>query len=527
MSAAPQPGVFVALVRSLHGSHVRRERAQAALDSVRWTALTYAAAMAGLAVADPATALKIRVPMGAAFAAGAAALAWHLARRRRRDVRELLAELERRAGAPQLLLTAWEWTLGRVRSPFGPALLRRAEHAGCAGLEAGHVRALVRPTQRRRATAVALAAAVAVSLPGPANLLHRLGGELRHVVGALPAPEQPATPLSAREAALLERLARLLERQAEATGDAQARRAARELQTVASTAASTYGPGEAPAGGGASPAAPPGALPAAPIPGRPIPVPGGGLDVAQRVALLTRLARLGLISAGTADRGAELAALLDFDVPGSGAPGEPSGVGEGARDGEAARAPAEAAQPPLERPEPTPGEQSEGGHPDRGAAAAGAGRRAPPAGAAGQARPGGQGLSAALPEETGEPPGSRARPDVLPPPGNAAPTQPGRPEGDSLPGTQPGRLEGGAPEEEEQPAQRVPLRSSPLLGPGPAHVLPGGAIPSAPGSPLGSLEPSPEWQRPAGSGGAPDVEGVPLEYRSAVRRYFQALAEEE
>lgn len=513
----------MALVRSLHRSHVRRERAQAALDSVRWTALTYAAAMAGLAVAEPATALKIRVPMGAAFAAGAAALAWHLARRRRRDVRELLAALERRAGAPQLLLTAWEWTLGRVRSPFGPALLRRAEHAGCAGLEAGHVRALVRPTQRRRATAVALAAAVAVSLPGPANLLHRLGGELRQVVGVLPAPEQPATPLSAREAALLERLARLLERQAEATGDAHARRAARELQTVAST----YRPGEAPPGGGASQAAPPGALPAAPIPGRPIPVPGGGLDVAQRVALLTRLARLGLISAGTADRGAELAALLDFDVPVSGAPGEPSEVAEAARDGEAARPPAEATRPPLELPEPTPGEQPEGGHPDPGAAAAGAGRRAPPAGAAGQAGPGGQGLSAALPEETGAPPGSGARPDVLPPPGNAGPTQPGRPEGDSLPGTQPGRLEGGVPEGEEQPAQRVPLRSSPLLGPGPAHVLPGGAIPSAPGSPLGPLQPSPEWQRPAGSGGAPDVEGVPLEYRSAVRRYFQALAQEE
>ena len=76
-------------------------------------------------------------------------------------------------------------------------------------------------------------------------------------------------------------------------------------------------------------------------------------------------------------------------------------------------------------------------------------------------------------------------------------------------------------------AALIPLGSSPQLGPGPAHVLPG--MPAPP-----PAEQGPSWRGAAagqvergGSAPSPEIESVPVEYRDAVRRYFQLRAGEE
>lgn len=541
MTAPVQESRFVRFVRALYRAHLRRERLQAGLDAVRWTSCAYALSLVGLAVVAGPVAHGARGVLAALAAAAALALFWRLIRRRRRRPEELLAALEQTAGVPQLLLTAWEWSQRRLSSPLGPAILHRADQVvvesgsviGTFPARSTPIAAIVRPPVGLRRTLAAVAAAVLLSLPGPLATLDRLGGELRRLALAPAAPrqEQPA-PFSPEEARLLQRLAELLQRQADATGDLEARRAASELQRLLST----------PGPSGSGPAVPSdGRALATPYSGdgQPPPrlassgglAPGTGLSgLEQRLALLMRLAALGLISPETADRSAELAALMSLDAPAAPAPTQD---GEAPRD---ASAPDAAPQDPGSPGVPAPGAPGEPSPAPRDEAAPSRGgdeQERPPTPATAAARPGAPGPQRG---ERGEPAATEALSSIRG--GDAwaqadGPATPARPQGPAedaaLPGTEPGTLESAqaAGSDDLASPHRVVVPSFPLLRPGPAHVVSGVPAPPRPEPPEPAWSP-PEalsWY-PGDAGPAPDVESVPLEYREAVRRYFEAMARE-
>lgn len=547
MNARVEASPFVQFVRALYRAHLRRERLQAGLDAVRWASWAYAASVVVLAVVAGPVARGARSVLAAASAAAAAALFWALFRHRRRAPEELLASLEATAGVPQLLLTAWEWTHRRLSSPLGPAILHRAdqvviETTAVAASARPRMAAVVRPTVGQRRTLAAVAAAVLVSLPGPMAALERLSGELRRLTLA-PAStrqEQPAF-VSPEEARLLQRLARLLQRQADATGDLEARRAASELQRLLSTPRSA-GSGAAGPSNNAGRVTPfPGDGERSPaLPGAGRLTEGAGLSgLEQRLALLMRLAALGLISPETADRSAELAALVSLDAPAEAAPDVEWGAPQDASAGDAAPqgpgSPGVLPQPdpdeasPADRDEATPGRT--GASQEPGAAREGRDpEEPPPVPASSAARLGAPGQRGG----TGDPAASealswlRGESSWAPPEGPGSPAPPQRQAGDAtLPGKDPGALESTETAADPAAPHRVVVPSSPLLRPGPAHVVSGVPAPSRPerSAPAWDAATPGSW-RPGDAGSSPDVESLPLEYREAVRRYFEALARE-
>lgn len=521
----PPAGPFEEYVQAARRAHLRRERLQAALDALRWTGAGFAlASVAAAALRGPAAG-ALRVWLAAAAAALAAAVYATLWRRRVRDPASLVAAMDEAAGAGQLLLTAWECSSGRLATPFGPAIVKRAEALLQSRPPA--LRRLVPPLEARARTLAALLAAALAATPGLDALLYRLAQQTAGEAGRGPGAVAPD------EAALLEQLAALLQQEAEATGDAGAARAAAELRRQA------VPDRPVPSGQGPAAAGPPEPGPAQPVPG----LEGAAPDAARsgwpsdrlrlqpldgQVSLLMRLARLGLISPETADRAAEVLAMLasgsaafaDRLEQGTGA--LPSGAAQEASPGPAAVSPQ--AGPGALPPAGAGATRQSGTDP---ALRPGAGSETAQAGG-----PGGEGAGAPGPRDLGAAPAGEGPPGQPPPSGEATvgqsptPAPSGQPSG--APGSGPGAMWG---EPQEPPgasgAALIPLGSSPQLGPGPAHVLPG--MPAPP-----PAEQGPSWRGAAagqaeqgGSAPSPEIESVPVEYRDAVRRYFQLRAGEE
>lgn len=523
--------------RALDHRHRRRELAQVALDALRWVAASYAASLAAVAVYDARLALASRAVLAGAGAAAWIGLAALIYGRRLGRSGGLVGRLEAAFGGHQLATTAWEWVHGRIDSPFGPAVREAADRLAMAAW--ARLPSLAGAVVRRRRTLVAVLAAASLTLPGALLGLHRTAREVRTGLAPPAAPEGAFPVLSPEQAEFLERLARLLEREAAVTTDPRAERAAREIQSVLSMSGAAAPSGEAfrpgPAVAGPVPGA--GQLPGS-TGGRSL--PGGAPfssagTLESRLELLMRLSQLGLIARETADRSAELAALLTDAVP-AGEEGEPS---TGPNSRATARGPAE--RPPDETGDGTGGE-GEGpagspaqGNPPSSASLDEGGEGLP---TAPTRRPGSRGglpgQGAGLDQEaaaggpTQQDAGTTAGRGASDPEGSGASGGlKGTPTGPGPPGTSPGAVGSEAEATLGRAGERVPLPSNPQLGRGAVlTVLPGPSVRAEPGGTRVPWRADTGMMQPGDEGPPVTTESVPLEYREAVRRYFEALAGE-
>ena len=514
-------------VEALRRADARRSLTQAGLDGLRWACIVYVGAVLAMLVAGGPPDAKGRLLVAMAASAVGAAVGHRTYRGQVRAPSSLVAALDGALEAGQLLTTAWAWRLGLVSSPLGPALARRADRL--VEDRAPPVERLVPPVVGQGRTLVALAAAALVTLPGYDVGLDRLLQRLQPPPLASSSQQPAGAALSPEQSALLQRLASLLEQQAASTGDSGAARAAAELRQAtspASTRAQVADPqrpgswgsiGEMPASGAGSVQAPFEGVPTSAL----------GLEpLWGRLSLLARLARLGLISSDAADRAAEVLAMLaahgegdESPVEGTGALSEPHADAMTPLSSEARTTPdpAPLSPTPDERAGPDdgggpprsstrPAQTSPATAPDEVVASGGQGDATRPTPA-----PAG-GLPSEGPSDGAAPPSSRISPEMAEgsgPPGSGAGALPEELTGGPLP------VDGG----------RIVLPSSPQLGPGEAHALPG--VSARPAPLQGSVEepgPLDVGAGPSQSAPAPELESVPLEYREAVRRYFEIRA---
>lgn len=495
-------------------------------------AMLQALVLVSVALADAAWARAVLIPAtitsaAMALSVGAVSMVRH---RHETQASSLVGRLDRAMGWQQLGVTAWEWATGRIATPFGPALSERAGQLGRA-VPAGTLQALAGRVHGWRRALGVLAVAALISLPGSVEWIHERGRDIGRIV--LPGSPPPGSlTLAPEERAFLRDLARLMEDQAQATTDPSARDAARLIQEIASH------PAGAAAGDGATGSLPWGSEGSG----------GDGADLgparqgaelgqaapfalSERLLLLMRLAELGLITPDAANRAAEAAALLgQLEGRGATAPGD-----EGRDRAAASDIPPWQSGASPDASEPSPG--SEQPSPERNE------RRATPDRPSSEREPGVSLSDQAGPEVPGAPrtfaegqeamtrrraAAGEAPEDAglgaeqgAPVPGDVPESQS---QGSSVPGTMAGRLEAGAlPSPGLEASAVLPLASHPQLGPGPAAALPG---PPGPGDEQAGTF---EWE--AGSAPAleidarqlPSIESVPMEYRDAVRRYFQSL----
>ncbi|WP_324715982.1 hypothetical protein U7230_11525 [Carboxydochorda subterranea] len=557
-----QPSLFVRQARRLVRLNRRRSWQRSLLGGLAVASVAFTAFMLAAAAMGPATAATGRPwAAGAALVLGATAAVTAVSRaglraRRRRDAEiAVVSRMDAVLGWEHLAVTAWEWAHGTIASPFGPAILSRADRLSRRPeLSDRAVEDRIAPPVRGVRASVALLAVAAWMGTAPAwNLVHELTSWMHQEIAAWRARQAAQVPLDASQAAFLKALSRALREEGLRSRDPAALEAARELERVMAANATPESPFSSPVGspdqrpGLPGLAGAPGAAWAIPpaggaVPGGTLPADrswaeqgyGAGLPWSERLALLMQLASMGEISPQAADRAAQLAALLARDGAGSSAstawdsdggagaatPQEgagdrrqasssPPGQGDG-RSQPARQTPPAPAQPgtsadPGRASSRLPGDRP----PDQGApGAAAAGRETEPRRAGAPARPDeGKGLSGAARRGPGAP-------------REAADTRPS-----DVPGTTPGRLQMPAPGPWPDGSGAVPVPSHPQLGPGSAVMLPGPPGPPPRGTPAVPWE-----QGPPGQDGtpvqelAPLLERVPVEYRDAVRRYFEAVA---
>ncbi len=514
-------------VEALRHAHKRRSRAQAVLDGVRWACIAYIGVVLAMLVVGGSLDARRRL-LGALVAAAVGSAVGHWTHRRQaRAPSSLVAELDRALEADQLLTTAWAWRVGLISSPLGPAMARRADRL--VEDRPPSVGRLVAPIVGKGRTLVAVAAAILLTLPGPDVGLDRLLRRLEPPPspGFSQEPSEPA--MSPEQSALLQRLASLLEQRAATTADPAAARAAEELRQAASLASPPPGegqPGHLGSWGSVGEMTASGAGPVqTPLQGTPT-SPLGLATLWDRLSLLARLARLGLISSDAADRAAEVLAMLAARGEGAEATVEPSGT-PSSRGADATPPPSSesrATPTPTSPPSSYDGPSGIGGDAGTSASAAGPAPSSSAPASDGAAASGGQGETvgttpappagspSAGPSEGAAPAGSRPSPEMA---GSSGAPGSGPGSAPDMPAAGPVPVDGG----------RIALPSSPQLGPGEAHALPG--VPARPvpqpgqgdvAGPL-DLEAGPSRDAPL-----PEPESVPVEYREAVRRYFEMRA---